>query len=362
MLARSPAVDTALALIPSIRSCSFDIFDTFVLRECTAPDGVYERACDLLNARSGRAMHVESFVQHRQLAEAKARRNAAETRASPEVSIEDIYALFPVGLFGFRDNDIPSLIAGEFDAELSLCRVNPEMVTLLEAMRQAGVRTGFISDTYWNAEQITRLLRSCRPELDWDFLFVSSQFSTGKAERLFAHYLADCQVDPSTALHIGDNALADIKGAERAKIRALHYPQATQLLHFAFQGDELAFSMLGHQGRRSSRLDGGLRTLRRMAAKQSTHQTAASEFGQQALGPIMTAFDTFVSDRVRRLRQDAHGNVALAFLGRDGSLSFKLWQQLHDETAHYVEINRRVSLIAAANNVVPCATCSTISR
>ena len=67
------------------------MFHTFALEKCTAPDGAYERACDLLNARSGRAMHVELFVQHRQLAEAKARRNAAETRASPEVSIEDIY-------------------------------------------------------------------------------------------------------------------------------------------------------------------------------------------------------------------------------------------------------------------------------
>ena len=177
-------LDEAYARIPRLTTCSFDIFDTFIFRRTTTPDGVYELTARLLAERRNIPLPVESFVQHRILAEAKARRDASKVRNSVEVGIEDIYARFPVRLFGFGPDCIGTLIATEFDAERALCFVNPEMMRLLTAMQHAGVKVGFISDTYWHKEQVHRLLLACQPDLTYDFLYVSSDNDTGKAERL----------------------------------------------------------------------------------------------------------------------------------------------------------------------------------
>ena len=215
---RSAAIEQAKSLIPSLDACSFDIFDTFLLRRCTAPDGVFELTWQLMTAPGGPTFPKETFVQHRVQAEACARRAAAETRGSVEVGIDEIYAHFPLKLFGFTRDDIARLIETEFAAEVRLCRVNPEIAALVEAMQAAGVSTGFISDSYWPAARIAHLLSACRPGLRYDFLFVSCAYGTGKADALFQHYLAHQQIAPGRALHIGDNEGADIKGAARAKI------------------------------------------------------------------------------------------------------------------------------------------------
>ncbi len=101
-----------------------------------------------------------------------------------------------------------------------------------------------------------------------------------------------------------------------------------------------------------SRLDHGIRTLRRMAAAQGAERSAPFHLGMTVLGPIMTAFDAFVDARVIQLARTS-GRVAIGFLGRDGFLSHRMWRATHGETAAYLEINRRVSLIGSADTLAP---------
>ncbi|WP_316531413.1 hypothetical protein, partial [Klebsiella michiganensis] len=74
--------------------------------------------------------------------------------------------------------------------------------------------------------------------------------------------------------------------------------------------------------------------------------------GMTVLGPVMTAFDAFIARRCEAVAGPGR-KVALAFLGRDGFLSHQIWQELHGTTSAYLEINRRVSLIASADTMQP---------
>lgn len=345
------ALSEAYAQIASIDVCSFDIFDTYLLRRCTTPDGVYELTSRRIEESRGRPLPVESFVEHRIAAEARARRAAVETRRSVEIGIEDIYAEFPLRLFGLTRGDIDFLAEAEFEAERTLCFANPDMAALLDAMQKAGVRVGFISDTYWREEHIRRLLESCQPAMTYDFLYVSSAHGAGKAEGLFPLYLREMGINAATALHIGDNEGADIKGSKRAQIRAIYYPQAPESLQAEFHSETFAFRAFCAQERQSRRLDGGLRTMRRAVMKQLPAASPACQYGRNWLGPAMAAFDRFVTSRIDELSGDEKRKVAVAYLGRDGFLPFRIAAQRGTASSHYVEINRRVSVIAGATSV-----------
>jgi FMN phosphatase YigB (HAD superfamily) len=292
----------------------------------------------------------ESFVQHRIQAEARARKQAKEKRGSAEVHIDEIYAYFPFRLFGLDRRSLNDLVEAEFGAELDLCRANPEMLRQYLEMKRAGHRVGFISDTYWNSERLGRLLRVCRPDLTWDFLYASCDNGSSKSEALFARYLSEQGIDAAASFHVGDNETADIKGARRHGIRPRYYPQASAELASKLQRESAILQLLcSHQ---QSRLDHGARTLRRMAAAHGAEKSAGFHLGMTVLGPAMTAFAAFVDARVARLAKSG-GRVAIGFLGRDGFLSHQIWCETHGDTAAYLEINRRVSLIGSADTPEP---------
>ena len=331
------------------RAVSFDVFDTFLLRRCTAPDGVYELACHHAPIADRCAGLVESFVQHRQQAEARARRLAREMRGTTEVGIGEIYEHFPFRLFGLDRDAVEALVAAEFRAELELCLANPEMARQYDERRASGVRTGFISDTYWSAAQLAELLRACRPGLAWDFLYVSSQHGTAKGDRLFARYLEAEGLDPAASIHIGDDD--DIAGARRHGIRALHVPQAAKALASVLQRETSAYRLLCSAAD-GGRLDAGMRTLRRVVAARAPKPSPAFTLGVTVLGPVVAAFDRFVADRTARFRAPGR-RVATAFLARDGFLPWHTWRQTRAEPVHYVELDRHIAMMGSATTTEP---------
>lgn len=333
-----------------IESCSFDVFDTFLLRSCTTPDGVFERAFLLSRVAKTHPAAGVSYVQHRLQAEARARAFAKEKHGSFEVMIEDIYACFPFRLFDLDRTALQDLADAEYQAELDLCRVNDEILHLFQAAQRKGQRVGFISDTYWNERQLENLLRHCSPGLKWDFLYVSCAHGSSKSEKLFSRYLAAQNVDPSRAIHVGDNPNADIKSARSHGIRTRFYPQVSGALAAQFQRESVIFDLLCQPN--PSRLDCGLRTLRRIVAAQTSERSGPFRLGITTLGPAMVAFDKFVEQRIAQLRRGST-KIAVAFLGRDGFLSHALWHDTRDEPAAYLEINRRVSLIGSATTIEP---------
>jgi FMN phosphatase YigB (HAD superfamily) len=335
-----------------VSAFSFDVFDTFLVRACTTPDGVFERAYDLSGISEKCPNVSESFVQHRIQAEARARKVAKKQSGSAEVRIADIYSYFPFRLFGISRDRRNDLAEAEFRAELELCRANPEMLRHYLDMKSAGHRVGFISDTYWSSEQLGRLLRACAPGLTWDFLYASCDHGSSKSEELFAKYLSEQRIDAAASFHVGDNDKADVKGARRHGIRPRYFPQATAQFASKLQREGAIFELLCPG--RPSRLDHGFRTLRRMVASQSAEKSQAFHLGVEVLGPVMAAFDVFIEARRARLAR-AGRRVAVGFLGRDGFLSHRIWRDMHGDAGAYIEINRRVSLVGSADTLEPLA-------
>jgi FMN phosphatase YigB (HAD superfamily) len=334
----------------SVAAFSFDVFDTFLLRACTTPDGVFERTYELSGISETHPNASENFVQHRVHAEARARKAAKDRCGSAEIRIADIYCFFPFRLFGLHRDRLDDLAAAEFHAELELCRVNPDMLRQYADMRGAGHRVGFISDTYWSSGQLSRLLRTCSPGLTWDFLYASCDHGSNKSETLFAKYLSEQRIDAAKSFHVGDSKDADIKGARRHGIRPRNFPQASAQFACKLQRETTVFELLCPA--RPSRLDHGSRTLRRMVAAQSPEKSAGFHLGLTVLGPVMAGFDAFIEERRARLARTGR-RVAIGFLGRDGFLPHRVWREMHGDTAAYVEINRRVSLIGSATTLAP---------
>ncbi|WP_371818032.1 hypothetical protein [Bradyrhizobium sp. CCBAU 53421] len=290
------------------------------------------------------------FVQHRIQAEARARKLALERSGSTEVRIADIYKFFPFRLFGLSRDALDDLARIEFEAELELCRANPEMLEQYLDMKRGGFRTGFISDTYWSTDQLAQLLRSCSPGLTWDFLYASCDHASSKSEALFEAYLAEQGIDAASSFHVGDNHNADIKGARRHGIRPRYYPQASAALASKFQRETSMFELLCPD--QPSRLDYGARTLRRAVTARSADHSPAFSLGATVLGPVMAAFDAFIEARRVALAREG-ARVAIGFLGRDGLLPYRVWQASRGDTGAYVEINRRVSLVGSADTLEP---------
>lgn len=331
---------------------SFDVFDITLLRRCTAPDGVFERAFQLAPIPAAKRGMVEAFVQQRQLAEGKARKAGLAAHGSHEVTIEEIYQRFPTAIFGLSRADWPKLAEAEFWAELELCFANSDVIALISDLRASGVRVGFLSDTYWTGPRLARLLKSCAPELGWDFLYASCDHRNGKAEKLFDVALADLGMVPRLMAHMGDNDGADVLPARKRGIRAIAYPQSAPALAAIFQRENALFDLMCADNGASRRLDHGARTARRQVAARAPAGDAAFTFGVRVLGPVMAAFDRFVAARVERLRAEGR-KVAVAFLARDGLLPLEVWRALRPDPAAYAEINRRIALIAGALSLEP---------
>ncbi|MDQ0470712.1 HAD family hydrolase [Labrys wisconsinensis] len=346
---RSLTAMLATAAAEGVATVSVDIFDTLLLRRCTAPDGVFEQTFLALFGAAAPAP-AEHWVQHRQLAERAARRRAGEGRGSPEVTIEEIYAEFPFRLFGLERRDLDRLVAAEFEAELGLCHINPDVAALIAHLRAAGMATGFISDTYWSAARLQRLLHHCQPDLDWDFLLASCDHRRAKADGLFPIFLAARGIAPADAVHFGDNPRADVAGALAAGMRGLHYTLGSAALALVVQQEREA-ARLAMPGHADTRLDDGLSALRRRVSGTADRESAAA-LGAEVIGPLMLTFDHFVADAVERL-EAAGGRVAVVFLARDGLLPLQVWRQMRRRPADYLEINRRLALVGSATSAEP---------
>jgi FMN phosphatase YigB (HAD superfamily) len=331
-------------------ACSFDVFDTFLVRRCTTPEGVFERAFQLSPAGRTHPEAATSYAQHRIDAEGRARRIKFDRSGIIEVTIEEIYARFPFRLFGLDGSALATLVQAEFAAELDLCRTNIEILRLYRQMQGRGLRTGFISDTYWGSERLARLLHSCQPDIAWDFLYASCDHGTGKSGKLFLHYLTEQGIAPAKAMHVGDNEQADIKSARHYGILPHFYPQASPPFADQLNRESSVASLLSP--RLATPLDQGLRTLRRVVAARSPQSSVPSQLGMSSLGPVMCTFDAFVEARVAELRGQG-GSVAVAFLGRDGFLPHRIWCEARGDTASYIEINRRVSAVGSSDTIDP---------
>lgn len=276
-------------LIDSVRLISLDVFDTLLLR-CTA------RPADVFESAAAKAIERGIIRRPTAAAEFRTMRVAAERLArerdetgSGEVTLEQIYACLPASL-GDRDE----LLQIELEAEREACFVNPSIASLIRYCRSRNIRVALLSDMYLSAAQLVSLLTAGGLEAGLtDAVLVSSEAGCGKRSGELFDVLMRRFPDISAdrIVHIGDNETADVLGAAKRDIEAIHYAVIPDTIDSPFHWEMVRHGDLLPE----------VAAIRKLAVATDISGTGVSEpffyrFGAGMLGPFIQGFCDWVLD------------------------------------------------------------------
>lgn len=144
--------------------------------------------------------------------------------------------------------DLPESFFRDVDAAFhrrSAWYIFPDVIPALEAMRGAGLRLGVVSNWAWTAPELLHLLELASY---FEVLSISARVGYQKPHpAIFEHALELLGAQPHEAIHIGDDAGADVLGARRAGIEPVLLRRAgrRQPLGGSDAGDALVVSDFG---------------------------------------------------------------------------------------------------------------------
>ncbi|MDR3441304.1 hypothetical protein [Telmatospirillum sp.] len=335
-----------------ISTVSFALFGTLLLRKCLTVEAVYERALHYAPVPQRLKLLAESFIQHRTLAQNTLRMNRTKRDGESTVSmvsglsIETIYNGFAVHALNLPRTIRPALVEAELKAEQDLCFVNPDILDLYQEARRLGRRVGIVAETHWSVEQVRTLLAAVAPDLTFDFVYSSATPEVIAAGGLFPLFLTGEKISPRQAVHIGideDTVEQTTGGVVPVFYEKPNDPWATHYKREEAAARLLAMSDNGFHWR----FDGGLRLLR-AAALAKMHSSAPHHLvGAAVLGPVMVGFQHHIERRVAELSRPGR-QIKILFLARDGYLPMRVWGAAASGHADYVEINRRIAMIAGS--------------
>ncbi|HVX44660.1 MAG TPA: HAD family hydrolase [Mycobacteriales bacterium] len=216
----------------SVDVLTVDVFDTLLWRAVPEPTDAFLIIGERL--RAGGLLPAEltpaGFSRLRIAAEQRARKIAAAERDTVECTLAEIYAVlahaFPA------EADLEQIMEVEIVAEADICQVDrgvAELIRLVDA--KLGKRAVLVSDTYFSAEHITRLLAGAGgDDLPLERIFTSSDMGLNKPGGLLKRVASTIKVDPERIVHMGDNEAADVEGSRRAGAHPVHYERLTEEL------------------------------------------------------------------------------------------------------------------------------------
>ena len=278
------------AEIAAAEAVSFDVFDTLFVRLLASPEDVF----DLVGARHG----IPDFRRHRTAAQTRAFQVMHE-RGRHEIDLDGIYECLP-------DLGVPAetLKRSEWEIELAVLRLNPEMGAVLRLARDLGKRCVLNSDMYLPRPFFEALC--AREDVAVDAVYVSSERQATKRDHgaLFTLVARDLGLAPARILHIGDNPASDIRRGEEMGFATFHYVAA---LPERDPAPDPAHSLATGVSRFSA---------------YRTERSPWWRAGYAAGGPAHLALLGWLEERTRADRIDL-----LLFLSRDGFTLHRLWPE-----------------------------------
>ncbi len=335
-----------------VTTVSVSLFGTLLLRTCLNVESVFDRSLVHAPLPTRIKEIAESYVQHRNLAGNRQVFNRGNDPAKTPYDIERIFSEFAFPPFGLTRDVAPALIEAELRATEELSVVNPAIRALLEEARALGRRVGVAADGYWTTAQVQRLLQTLAPDLEIDFVLASCDGAVRKAGGMAAALRG--QVGSGQWLHVG--AEEEDFEPEWEGCRRLPYAPPADPWGRMYEREETAARLFGlaHRGF-AWRQDGGLRLLRRLALADLAAAEPERQVAAAVLGPVMLTFH----EQVRRRAADLAGpgrRVKVIFLARDGYLPHRVWTALDGGDCAYLELNRRIAIIAGSEGEEGYAT------
>lgn len=293
-----------------VRVLSLDVFDTLLWRRVPKPTDAHLLLGRRLADEGILKPHVgpRVFARLRVLAEEEARARHQEAAGSPEVRLSEICALLAPAV----SNEVSAadLAEREFENERSITFVDERLVSFLIKGLSADLAVIAVSDSYFTAEQIKRLLGDHGADrVQFEKIYTSSDVGTGKGGNLWRHVIDDLAVPPSSIIHVGDNYDADVAAAGGAGITGVHLPPSTERFTEILAREGIA----GDTGEPSQWCnerdgDGGMTAIRRRAAllppasvDPPLQERVTWEVGTAVLGPVFAGFSQWVHERAAAL-------------------------------------------------------------
>jgi len=300
---------------------SFDCFDTVLWRGVSRPTDVF---CELVTRSP--FLERRMSAQHRIAAEAQARRRRFEHGLVPEVTLAEIYEeLFPSARWSDQASQCVEL---ECAIESSICFVSPHTAACMHEARRRGMPVAVVSDTYMSETQLRRLLALVDADLASmiDFIFCSSDYRIAKSHGLWDRVIKRLGVAPNAILHVGDNAVADVKIPEKLGVECIHlrrYPdEETVLADRRDAATRLMFTGVGETRAVWTLFDS--LSFREPCGKHGWYES----LGRSLLGPVLYAFAKTLCEkeilpefsRSYASNQTYHHRICFGFLMRDAHL------------------------------------------
>ncbi len=331
----------------AVKLLSLDIFDTLLGRRVPAPIDVFLRIGVKLQDSGllGPGIKPDSFAALRYQTEYEVRSRRQRVHGDREITIEDIYALFPAQTAHATASE---LIALEIITETEFAFTHPDVVALAALAKEKNIKLALISNMYLGEAFLRPLVQVKAPSLPApDGFYVSCDHRCGKHTGLIAKMLQEMNVAPHEALHLGDNPVSDKLAAEEAGVPFLDmgddFPARLETEHprqWHERADCFAQSPSG---------DGGLTWLRRQAGHWNAPQDipgtlrAYYTYGAQMMGPLLAGFTHWVGARL------AQEKAARSFaLMREGDMLAKLLTAQKSETPCALMATSRIAAALAS--------------
>ena len=204
---KSVSLDSIELDASSTDIASFDIFDTLVYRTVADPNDV----------RDSLEVLCSDYREIRANAELLAR---SENRHVLDVGIKDI-ALAMSKLTGRTLLECFELLDHEFRRDLATFKPRKSVVSLVGFLKSLGKRVIYVSDMYYDADQVARILDACEIPLP-DRLYLSSAEGVRKDSGELWSLVR--RLETGSIVHFGDNMVSDVQNASDAGIRSVYLP------------------------------------------------------------------------------------------------------------------------------------------
>lgn len=225
-------IDNILENSKDIKTLSFDVFDTFLLRGTESEAERFHLFSEFILQKLADDIDGDYYsAEALTIARAKAMQLSYRLRpfkkGCNEGSIYEV-ARSIAEYLGNR-NLFSALIDLEIEFEAQMLRKNPIILDLLKKFKNNNRKIILISDMYLHANQIYKIIEKIDPEtLDYiDQVYSSADTILNKRSgTLYDFVQNDFSLIGETTLHIGDSFRSDVEMARNAGWNALHFPIA----------------------------------------------------------------------------------------------------------------------------------------
>lgn len=202
---------------------STDLFDTVLLRDHSTESDRLAVACRRAASRLG--VEPAALTRLRWSFQDNAYRAVAMERPEGDVTLEALCRT-TVAALGLGEAEARILQRAEVAVDIEHLRPNRPLLEILDRAAGAGLRVIAVSDTYYPASDLRRILDAVVGPHPITAVYSSADLGLTKHGGLLFAEVARCEnVSPAQIVHVGDSIAADVDRARAAAWMAVHLPR-----------------------------------------------------------------------------------------------------------------------------------------